>query len=411
MAYGDDPADEPLLAAWRAFCARLEQAGTRVFKDENPATPLQRADGFRYLAQNLGQAFDLALETRNPRFPLFHRFASPLCKLGSDNADCIYLQAWINGESVYRVTGRKGQARMWNFTIQGPRPAQGGLHDPFGDTPEANILGDELVTNADGPFELFIGGARQGQNWLPTTPGSRKIFFRQFFDRFDEEPASVTIERIGMAEPRPMPDPAELIAAMEWAGDFCFNAVDYWPDFLWKSPLIDAAALNRFAAAKLRSPATPLSPEAEEQERRRGRVVTQMHWRLRPDEALIVSFAAFDDFWMFTNEAVFGNSMDYLYRPVSYSQGRTPVDPDGMVRLVLAGPDPGIANWIDNQGFSEGVLSYRNGSTRKIPAIETQLVALVDLAGHLPTSSRLNRLARTAQLLERYRAIKRRFAF
>ena len=410
MAFGDDPIDESLMAAWRTFCAQLEQAGERVFKDANPATPLHRADGFRYLAQNLGQAFDLALETRNTKFPLFHRFASPLCKLGADNADCIYIQAWIDGESVYRVTGTKGQARMWNFTVQGPRPASGGLHDPFGDTPEANILGNELVTDADGRFELFIGGERQGQNWLPTTPGSRKIFFRQFFDRFDEEPAQVTIERAGMNAPRPMPDPPELIAAMNWAGDFCFNAVDYWPDFLWKSPLIDSAAINRFAAANLSPPTTPLSPEDEEQERRRGRVVTQMHWRLNPDEALVVSFDAFDEFWMLTNEAIFGNSMDFLYRPVSYSQGRTPVDSDGRVRLVLAGRDPGLANWIDTQGFAEGVLNFRNGSTRFLPMIETETMALADVAQRLPDSPRMDETARTAQMLERFRAIKRRFA-
>ena len=411
MAFGDDPIDESLMAAWRTFCAQLEQAGERVFKDANPATPLHRADGFRYLAQNLGQAFDLALETRNTKFPLFHRFASPLCKLGADNADCIYIQAWIDGESVYRVTGTKGQARMWNFTVQGPRPASGGLHDPFGDTPEANILGNELVTDADGRFELFIGGERQGQNWLPTTPGSRKIFFRQFFDRFDEEPAQVTIERAGMNAPRPMPDPPELIAAMNWAGDFCFNAVDYWPDFLWKSPLIDSAAINRFAAANLSPPTTPLSPEDEEQERRRGRVVTQMHWRLNPDEALVVSFDAFDEFWMLTNEAIFGNSMDFLYRPVSYSQGRTPVDSDGRVRLVLAGRDPGLANWIDTQGFAEGVLNFRNGSTRFLPMIETETMALADVVQRLHESPRMNETERTAQMLERFRAIKQRFWF
>lgn len=409
MAFGDDPIDHDLQGAWRRFCQRLEQAGERVFKAENPATPLHRADGFRYLTQNLGQAFDLALETRNTRFPVFHRFVTPLCKLGSDNADCIYLQAWIDGESIYRVSGTKGQARMWNFTIQGPRPETGGLHDPFGDTPQANLLGNELVTDANGRFELFIGGERQGQNWLPTTPGSRKIFFRQFFDRFDEEPAQVTIERIGMTEPRPMPDPAELMAAMAWAGDFCFNAVDYWPDFLWRSPLIDPAAINRFAAANLAPPTTPLSAEAEEQERRRGRVVTQMHWRLAQDEALVISFKAFDEFWMFTSEAIFGNSMDYLYRPVSYSQGRTSVDVDGQVRLVLAHRDPGLENWIDTQGFAEGVINFRNGTTRFIPAIETELMAVAELPGRLAGSARMDREGRQAQMLERYYQIKQRF--
>ena len=288
--FGDGEHDQALADGWRDFCRRLEEAGMRVFKDQNPPDPLQRADGFRYLTQNLGQAFDLALETRHTRYPAFHHFVSPSRKLGSDNADAVYLQAWIDGASVYRVSGRKGSARFWNFTIQGPRPATAALHDPFGDIPEANILGHELVTDDDGRFELFIGGGRQGANWLPTTPGSRKIFFRQFFDRWDEEPAQIAIERVDMAEPRPLPTSATMIEAMRWAGDFAFNAVDQWPDVLWRSGLIDPSAINRFAGANLR-PGVPLSPEEEAQELRRGRVVTQMHWRLEPDQALILRLA------------------------------------------------------------------------------------------------------------------------
>jgi len=408
--FGDGEHDQALADGWRDFCRRLEEAGMRVFKDQNPPDPLQRADGFRYLTQNLGQAFDLALETRDTRYPAFHHFVSPSRKLGSDNADAVYLQAWIDGASVYRVSGRKGSARFWNFTIQGPRPATAALHDPFGDIPEANILGHELVTDDDGRFELFIGGGRQGANWLPTTPGSRKIFFRQFFDRWDEEPAQIAIERVDMAEPRPLPTPATMIEAMRWAGDFAFNVVDQWPDVLWRSGLIDPSAINRYAGANLR-PGAPLSPEEEAQELRRGRVVTQMHWRLEPDQALILSFDAIDDFWMLTNEAMFGNSMDFAYRPVSYTPSRTAIGRDRRVRLVMAHRDPGFANWIDAQGFREGVLNFRNASSRAIPAFETGTVPLRELDRAMPEDAvRIDGEGRRRQMLERFHAIRRRFA-
>src|SRR4051812_28582226 len=204
MAYGDAPIDADLTEAWAQFCDRLKAAGGLVFKDVNPATALQRVDGFRYLTQNLSQAFDLALETKDSKYPGLQVFCSPTRKLGSDNADCIYLQAWIDGESVYRISGTKGTARMSNITVQGPRSTtaygteQRTLHEPFGDTPEANVFGHELTTNADGSFELYIGGKRRGQNWLPTTAGSRKLFLRQYFDSWDEEPASYRIERVDM---------------------------------------------------------------------------------------------------------------------------------------------------------------------------------------------------------------------
>ena len=61
---------------------------------------------------------------------------------------------------------------------------------------------------------------------------------------------------------------------------------------------------------------------------------------------------AHDGFWIFGMGGVFVGSMDFLYRPVSYTPARTKVDGDDVVRLVLAHDDPGVHNWLDTQGFS-----------------------------------------------------------
>jgi hypothetical protein len=105
MAFGDGRDDEALRAAWQVFCERLSQAGEQVFKEYNPATPLHRADAFRFLTQNLGQAFDLALETKDPRFPVVHAFCTPFCKLGGDSADFMYPQAWVSDRTDERLAG------------------------------------------------------------------------------------------------------------------------------------------------------------------------------------------------------------------------------------------------------------------------------------------------------------------
>src|SRR5579885_1878951 len=98
MTFGASPDDAALRKAWREFCSRLLEAGERAFKDHNPAAPLHRADAFRFLTQNLGQAFDLALETKDTKYPALHAFCGPSRKLGGDAADLVYLQAWIDGE-------------------------------------------------------------------------------------------------------------------------------------------------------------------------------------------------------------------------------------------------------------------------------------------------------------------------
>jgi hypothetical protein len=67
MAFGDSPYDQALRDSWYGFCEQLKSAGDGVFKDCNPGTSLQRADGFRFLTQAVSQAFDLALETKDAR--------------------------------------------------------------------------------------------------------------------------------------------------------------------------------------------------------------------------------------------------------------------------------------------------------------------------------------------------------
>jgi hypothetical protein len=414
--FGQCPDDKALRAAWTQFCRRLEQAGDRVFKAYNPATPLQRVDGFRYLTQNLSQAFDLGLETKDTKYPALHLFCSPTRKLGSDNADCIYMQAWIDGDSVYKISGKRGTARMWNIAVQGPRrndayfgiTVKKQLHDPFGDAPEANIFGHELKMNWDDTFELYIGGPKRGPNWLPTTKGSRKLFLRQYFDSWDEEAAEFRIERVGMEAPRPIPTPQQMIEAIDWAGNFCFNAVDQWPDWDYEvAEGVDPKAINKFNAPNLRQ---AQSSTGDTVDARRGRLATAMRWAFQNDEALIIEFDAYDGYYMFTNEGQFGNSMDYLYRPVSFTPSRTAVDPDNKIRIIMTAKDPGYANWLDNQGYTAGLVTFRNVFARVAPELRTNVVKVAELSNHIPAGAkRATPEERIAQMHARFDAIRRRY--
>lgn len=405
MACGDGPDDAALSASWNAFCDRLKAAGARAFKDHNPADPLHRADAFRFLTQNLGQAFDLALETRDTRHPALHAFVTPTRKLGGDAADFLYLQAWIDGDTAYRISGNRGTARFLNFTVQGPRPAltAGGfapLHEPFGDVPEANLFGHQLVSEWDGGFVLHIGGPERGPNWLPTTPGTRKLFIRQGFDRWDETPARMRIEAIGADMPKPLPTPADMIAAFDWAGTFAEGLMTDWPDWPFAHGGVDATRPNTFP------------PEADtEEDRKRGRAAANMTWELGPDEALIVQFDWHPNFWMLANMGVFFNSMDYRDRPVSYTPARTMVDADGKVRLVLAHRDPGYHNWIDTQGFARGNLTYRSLLGAAPTNFVTTRVGHDAIPAALPPgSARITPAERIAALHARRDAIHRRYS-
>lgn len=407
MAFGAGPDDDLLRARWHAFCDSLKAAGDLAFKDANPANGLQRADAFRFLTRNLGQAFDLALETKDPAFPQIHWFTTPTMKLGGDVADFTYRQAWISGDHVYRLSGRRGTARFFNVTVQGPRPdrmanGQPPLHEPFGDVPEANIFGHQIECDADGHFTLTIGGPEQARNWLPLTPGSRKLFIREGFDAWDESPTPLTIERVGMAAPPPLPGPARMAQAFDWAGDFLLGAMTDWPEWSWANSagVVDPTRPNTFPGAEANSA----------EDAKRGRMAAHMVWRLAPDEALVVEMPMHDGFWIFGMGGAFVGSLDFLHRPVSYTPARTRVDGDGVVRLVIAHDDPGVANWLDTQGFVEGNLTYRNLLSQNPATFRTRLVKRTDLMAALPADTAMVTPAeRQAEMLRRYRSVKARF--
>lgn len=331
---------------------------------------------------------------------MLHSFCGPTRKLGGDCADFTYQQAWIDGRSTYRITGTRGTSRFFNVTVQGRRtPGEGVLHEPFGDAPQANLFGQQLRVGADGRFELYVGGAERGHNWLPTTPESRKLFIRQGFDRWDEAPAQLRIERVDMAVPKPLPTPGEMVEAMRWAGDFVTGLMSDWPEYPFRHGGVDAESPNTFPRAA-----------ATDADGKRGRAAANMYWELAPDEALIVEFDAHPGLWMFTNMGVFFNSMDYLYRPVSYTPSRTTVDRDGRIRLVMAHRDPGVHNWLDTQGFERGNLTYRHMLEGEPAVLDARVVEHDELLDALPKDTVMVTPSQRADAMwERFRGIRRRY--
>jgi hypothetical protein len=107
---------------------------------------------------------------------------------------------------------------------------------------------------------------------------------------------------------------------------------------------------------------------------------------------------------------VFVGSLDYQYRPVSYTPARTWIGADNVVRFVIAHDDPLVHNWLDTQGFSDGNLTYRNLMSQNPASFRTRLVKRADLSAELPPDTKmLTPQQRIRQLQDRYHSIKLRF--
>jgi hypothetical protein len=113
---------------------------------------------------------------------------------------------------------------------------------------------------------------------------------------------------------------------------------------------------------------------------------------------------------MVTNMGAFFTSMDFLYRPVSYTPSRASTDSDGKVRLVLAHDDPGVHNWLDTQGFERGNLTYRHMLEGRPAVLSTQVVSYRELRSALPTdTATVTPSERAAAMWDRFRGIRRRY--
>jgi hypothetical protein len=190
---------------------------------------------------------------------------------------------------------------------------------------------------------------------------------------------------------------------MDWAGEFVTGVMRDWPEHSWQysGGVCDPNHLNAFPPTRVAD---------AESDAKRGRLAAHMVWQLDPDQALIVEMDNHDGFWIFGMGGVFGGSMDFLYRPVSYTPARTVVDADNVVRLIVSHDDPGVHNWLDTQGFSSGNLTYRNLMSGAHTTLRSQVVRRRDLLAALPADTRMvSAEERHRQLYDRYRSVKLRY--
>ena len=104
---------------------------------------------------------------------------------------------------------------------------------------------------------------------------------------------------------------------------------------------------------------------------------------LRPDQALVMEgrfppcrFASV----MLWNR--FLQSYDYSSRQISRNRAQTKLQPDGRYRIVIAGRDPGVPNWIDTEGRPSGLVYWRFLLPEgKIETPTAQVVPLSQLRG------------------------------
>ena len=360
-----DPAE-----AWSEFCQALEKAGQVVLSESAPDTPLDRAEGFRYLSRLTREMLYSLVDNSDPDFPRLHEL--DLVKIGADNPDNVYLSANIRGDRNYRITGTRGSIAYFSIGSKANRYAKDGTMASTGE-----LTDTDLVAEPDSTIEIVASQTRQGRNWLPLAPDSTGLVVRQtYLDRAAEMPGQWDIERIDGPE-----EPGQL------SPEFVAKALRRTAMAVQGTAATFAGWVEMFAARP-----NELPDFGQEMFQRAGGdpEICYLHgyWTLRDGQAWLIETEVPDcPYWNFQLDNWWMESLDKRRR-ITVNKHTAHIDDDGKLRIVVAETDPGLrwGNWIDTCGHSSGtaLLRWLGASHNPIPTCR-----VIDLAGLSDTKEHL----------------------
>lgn len=328
-----------LQASYDQFVQTLADAGDFVEGHKWYGTEREQAEAYRHIMRILISS----LEERglmDPHFPYF-RIIRPRTKSGMDNSDQRYLAAALDGDSEYRVWGTRGSSRRLDFVL---------YEDVVQGRTLATLSTDDLVVDGEGRFEVIVSGDEHPGNWLRSEAVPLKLLVRQIHSDWENErPGEVHIDRMGTPLTVAPEMDAEIMAGRldAVAGDFA-TRVRHWPEFSrtrialapanWLTPPQDTGAMGGLP----------------------GRLMVGGHFDLGEDEALVIkSYPSNAVYQAIQLGHHWWESLDYADRQTSLTADQARLSSDGAYYHVIAHRDPGVANWLDTEGFQRGVIFMR----------------------------------------------------
>jgi hypothetical protein len=377
---------------WGEFCDRLKAVGQQMIAQGAPAAPLDRAEGFRYLATlaaaGIRHTFDLA----DPDRPRFLRNPDSTAGWGAENADNSYLIAHVRPDRTYRISGRRGTVGAFLIEIKEGYMQLGAVRN------FATLDSIRLQVEPDGTFEIVLSSEPHQGNWIPLHPEATQVLIRQYFvDWENEEPAEFQIAAVDDAgEPPPPLDPVDVARLLDDAALWIDTTVRVWNDWV-----CDIRARHQPGVL---APARGYVGGADDI------LYGNDLYRLGEEEALIIETEAPDaGYWSFQLVNLWFQAMDYANRQTSLNGRQARADTDGRFRFVVAHRDPGVANWLDTAAHHEGILQYRFVWAKTAPQPTVRVVPFGRLGNELPLDTPIvNASERRRIIAARQRHVARR---
>lgn len=386
----------------RLNLAQLQNALDYVDANSAPGS-VERGQGHRYVFRAIEQNLYNLTDDHGPQTPTIDRCPTRNCKFGFDNPDTSYITVGpLNGAFDYRLTGQRGTVKyityqVFNFSVNGFKT---------GDVLESG----ELVLDADGFYEIHMGAENTAghSNFmrLPTDGLTRLVIRQLHHDWNTEIESALAIEMIPQDKALPVTSPIFDNTMMQRRGNIigalALRNVKTFSNVINNElPLHDLPA--PYAVSLGGGGGFPTN------------YTTAMRYEVGAGEAVIIEVpyaeAVYNNIQL---ASVWGESLDYASRLVSYNGHQAYLGADGIYRYIIAADDPGYANWLDTQGHKTGGVFMRWQSPPDVlekPLVKPTVrkVRVEDLSAILPaTHQKVPAAMRAGELRDRLQGYNRR---
>ena len=315
------------------------------------------------------------------RRPVFMPLWNYACNQGGPNPDYVYLNAQVDPNGVYELSGFRGTSRFVEITQQEHEMTDMGIFtrartgSPLRRT---NDL-DELSIGSDGSFRVILSAERPaghaGDWWLLDHRTKRLLMRMCACDWKNEIDARVAINRLDDPGRDMAPDEfarrfADMPRWIEGMIHFDMHLVRYYREHHGTNVLLRSQWIED---------AGGLAQQA---------YYDGIH-EITDDEALVVEFPIPSEcrYWQILVADDRFATVDWVNRQSSLNDVQARVDDDGTFRCVVSTRDPGIHNWLDKADFAWGILQARFYRSNEYPEATVTKVPFGAIRDHLPAAT------------------------
>ncbi|MEZ5734935.1 MAG: DUF1214 domain-containing protein [Novosphingobium sp.] len=360
---------------WSDYIDLLKGQDRLIELTWKPDDEQYRADFYRQLLMNLSYAYIQYFQS-NPDHPEFMPLWNSVY-LFQPNPDDVYYYAPLDGTKRYRIVGERGTIHMINFQFG---HGMMGMVTDIGQQHSSYLDGSELNVGADGKFEILLAPERpEGYtgNWhrIREDVDFMMVRFRSY-DWGNEADTRLAIECLDAPLQKRRMGITEIDEKLRGALTLNERLMPLF--YGMQNRAKQEVGTNAFWMTGFDGTG----------------LVQQVYWvaafEVAEDEALILETELPEErpYWNVQVNDPYFNTVEFVYRQVSLNGHTAHIDPDGKFRAVMSPTDPGVYNWLDSGGFTEGTLIGRWQQCSSEPVPQLKRVKIGEVRDHLPDFTR-----------------------